>query len=86
MAEKKVASVPYTVYEAEQIRNAKLVRMLWIVIIILIVSLVGTNLAWVIYESQFEYVTETIEEVTVTQDNESGDNNYIGHDGDINNG
>ena len=51
--------------------------MIW-VIIILIVSLVGTNLAWVIYENQFVDYSET-----VTQENEDGVNNYIGEDGII---
>jgi hypothetical protein len=52
------------------------------IIVLLIVLLVGSNAAWLAYESQFEVVEET----TVTQENENGYNNYIGNDGDINYG
>jgi hypothetical protein len=54
--------------------------------VILIVLLVGTNVGWLIYESQYEVVEETKTETNITQDNESGYNNYIGNDGDIVNG
>lgn len=52
------------------------IRRLWVTTILLIVLLVGTNVAWLIYESQFEYFT-------VTQESETGTNNYIGNDGEI---
>ena len=54
------------------------IKKLWIVIIILIILLFGTNAAWIIYESQFEVV-----ETEVTQTNDRGFNNFIGNDGDI---
>lgn len=52
------------------------IRRLWITTIILIVLLVVTNALWLWYESQFEYFT-------VTQESETGTNNYIGNDGEI---
>lgn len=52
------------------------IRRLWITTIILIVLLVATNALWLWYESQFEYFT-------VTQESETGTNNYIGNDGEI---
>ena len=55
-------------------------RRLWIVIIVLIILLAGSNAAWIYYESQFEDVYTEI-----TQENDRGFNNYIGNDGDINN-
>ena len=58
------------------------IKRLWIVILLLIVLLVGSNIAWIYYESQWQ-VVETTE---VTQENENGYNNYIGNDGDIHNG
>ena len=58
------------------------IKRLWIVIILLIVLLVGTNVAWLIYEAQWQ-VVETTE---VTQENDGGYNNYVGNDGDIYNG
>ena len=44
-------------------------KMFW-TIIILIVALVGTNLAWLIYESQFETITsDTVEQEVSNIDN-----------------
>lgn len=56
-------------------------RLIW-VIVLLVVLLVGTNGAWLWYESQWQ----TVETLKVIQENEDGYNNYIGNDGDINNG
>lgn len=56
-------------------------KQFWI-IIILIISLVVSNLLWLWYTSHIEYTTT--EEVT-TLDGE-GTNNYIGNDGSITNG
>ena len=44
--------------------------------------LVGTNAAWLYYDSQLE----TVEKWEITQENDGGYNNYIGNDGDIVNG
>jgi hypothetical protein len=52
------------------------------IIVLLIILLVGSNICWLVYESQYEVVEET----TITQENEDGYNNYIGNDGDIVNG
>lgn len=54
------------------------------IIVLLILLLVGSNMAWLIYENQFEVVEETT--TTITQENADGYNNYIGNDGDIVNG
>lgn len=75
-------AVPYIVHESAMARTERGAKRLWIVIILLIVLLVGTNGAWLWYESQFE----TVETVEVTQENADGYNNYIGNDGDIVNG
>jgi hypothetical protein len=56
------------------------------IVVLLILLLVGSNIGWLIYESQFEVVEETTTETTITQDNANGYNNYIGNDGDIVNG
>lgn len=68
----------------EQRHERREKRLVWL-IFALIVLLVGSNIGWLIYESQFEMVEKTTE-TTITQDNESGYNNYIGNDGDITNG
>lgn len=72
--------VPYIVHEGIMARMERNVRRLWILVVVLVVLLVGTNVAWLVYESQFE------DQLTVTQDTPSGNNNYVGHDGDITNG
>ena len=73
--------VPYVAHESAMARSERHNKRLWIVILVLIVALLGTNIAWIIYEAQLE----TIEESTVVeQENSNGDNNYIGNDGDIN--
>jgi len=59
-------TVSYTVYETAQARADRRFRsMLW-VIVMLIVMLVGTNGAWLIYESQFE------DSISVSQDVDTG--------------
>ena len=74
-------AVPYIVHESAMARAERSAKRLWVVVILLIVLLVGTNGAWLWYESQFETVT-----TEVTQENADGYNNYIGNDGDIVNG
>lgn len=78
----KVADIPYIVHESAMARMERQLKRLWITILVLIVLLVGTNAAWLYFESQFEDVVTT----EVTQENSDGYNNYIGNDGDIVNG
>lgn len=80
MENKPVESVPYLVHEADMARQERTIKRLWILLILVIVLLVGSNCAWIYYESSFEDET-----VTITQENDSGYNNYVGRDGDINN-
>ena len=70
--------VPFTVHESNMARMERTIRRLWILLIILVVLLVGTNALWIWYESKFE-------DIEITQENERGINNFIGNDGDINN-
>lgn len=71
--------IPYFVHEGVVARMERTNRRLWILCIILIVLLAATNGAWIWHESQY------VDEVTITQDNEDGYNNYIGNDGNISN-
>lgn len=63
-------NVPYIAYEANMSQLERIIKRLWIVCILLIVLLVGSNIAWLIYESQYEYF-----ETSVTQEaeNDGGD-------------
>lgn len=54
--------IPYYVHESDMARMERQIKRLWIVLIMTIVFLVGSNAAWIFYESQFvDEVTETIE-------------------------
>ena len=61
-------SVPYIVHESAQARMERVVKRLWISTILLTALLIGTNAAWLWYESQFETVTIS-QEIT----NDDGD-------------
>lgn len=50
-------SVPLAVHENLRAQSNVDKRRLWIIVIILIVLLFGSNLAWLVYESQFENYT-----------------------------
>ena len=54
---------------------------LWVIVIILAVLLVGTNIGWLIYESQFETLSENYE---VEQQAEIGSNYSVIGSGSIN--
>lgn len=70
--------VPYVVHESAMARSERHNKRLWIVILVLIGALIASNLAWIIYESQFEVVESWEQEVI--QDADSGENNFIGGD------
>jgi hypothetical protein len=77
----KPETISYFEHEAAMARQERHVKRLWILCIIIFFSLIATNAGWIWYENQFEDVV-----TTVTQDTPSGNNNFIGHDGDITNG
>lgn len=70
--------ISYAAHEGMMARMERTIRRLWILCIILIILLAGTNAAWIYYENSFE-------DVVVTQENDDGYNNYIGEDGTITN-
>lgn len=51
------------------------IKRLWIVAIILIVVVIGTNAAWLYYESQWEVVETT--ETEIEQNTEGSGSNFI---------
>lgn len=65
-------------WERHEERNKKLINKLIAVILVLVFLLVGSNVAWLIYESQFETVEATYQEVVQEADN--GENNFVGGD------
>lgn len=73
-----LAVMPIAQHEKDQNRLMKIIKWLVAVVALLIVLLVGSNIGWLIYESQFETV-ETWEQ-EVIQDAENGENHFIGGD------
>ena len=71
------------VYEGAQARLERSNKRLWILAIILIAALILSNVAWIVYESQFQTITEESVEIDATQD--GGGVNIVGG-GDINYG
>ena len=70
-------TIPYIAHESEVARLERIIKRMWILCIIIFVAFVISNGAWIWYENQF------MDEVTITQENEDGYNNYIGNDGNI---
>lgn len=67
----KPNDVPYIVYESEQARNERHIKRLWIAIVIAIIMIVVSNLAWLYAWCQYDYSSdETTTTTTYTQDGE----------------
>lgn len=71
-------------WQRNEQRHLRREKRLIAIIVLVIVLLVGSNIGWLVYESQFE-TTETVEEILVDAE-DNGVANYIGNDGDIYNG
>ena len=72
--DKAPASVPYVVHESAMARAERQTKSLVWVIVLLIVLLVGSNIAWIAYENSFDDMTETY---TVEQDGAETNNSVI---------
>lgn len=75
--------VSFVAFESVCTRFERTIKRLWILVIILTVLLVGTNCAWLLYESQLQYV-ETSE--TYEADATDGGVAIANGDGVVNNG
>lgn len=67
--------IPYFSHEGDMARMERTNRRLFIIIIILIAALLGTNAAWLYYENQF---TETKVEIEADQETSDGNNYVVG--------
>ena len=84
-SENNPVSIPYVAYEGPMSRFERTIKRLWVLCIILIVLLAGTNGAWIFYESQFEDVVTT-NEITQDVDTNDGGNAVINDGVHISNG
>ncbi len=60
-------NVPYIVHEADMSRLERTIHRLYKLLILLLILLVGTNIAWIIYESQYETTTTNTNTEDVSQ-------------------
>lgn len=82
--EKDIQQIPYIVYESEQARNERHIKRLIVALIISIALIFASNALWLWGWVQYDYSSE---ETVVEQKTDDGGNaNYIGENGDINNG
>ena len=65
--------VPYIAHEVAVARLERVIKRMWVLVISLIILLVASNGAWILWESQYQTI-----ETTITQENEDGYNNYNG--------
>jgi len=73
---KENTPIPYFVHEMNMTRMEIIVKRLWITVILLILLLVGSNIAWIVYENSF------IDSISyeAEQDGENNELNIVGGD------
>lgn len=64
--------IPYFSHEGDMARMERANKRLWIVILVLIAVLLGTNGAWIYYENQF------VDEVTIDATQDGSGINIVG--------
>lgn len=77
----KIVTVHYIVYESAMARNERHIKRLLISLLITVILLVITNLAWMGMWNSYDYADESVD-----LSSENGIANYIGDRGDIING
>ena len=84
MMEDYKKDVPYIVYESEAARHERTVKRLVTVLLITVLLMVGTNMAWLYVWNQYDFSSETYT-IETTDD---GNANYLDteRNGVINNG
>ena len=60
--------VPYIVHEGAVARLERVIKRMWVLVILLIILFVASNGAWILWESQFEEV-KTVETYESNADN-----------------
>ena len=75
--------VDFVVYEANEARHERTVKRLIIALVISIILMFASNAIWLWAWTSYDYSSE---ETITTVDGKDGTANYIGNNGDINNG
>lgn len=76
--------VPYAAYEGLQVRHERTVKRLIIAIIVTVILMFASNMAWLYAWQSYNYESE--ETAVIVDSKDGGNANYIGNDGDITNG
>lgn len=74
--------IPYIVYESEAARHERTVKRLVLALVVSVVLLFISNVAWLWFFNQFDIESETVQ----LDSSNNGTASYIGQDGVINNG
>ena len=74
MDKDQMLTVPYVVIESIADRHMKTNKRLWVLCILLVILLVGTNAMWIWYESQYMYYQEVEQDI----DTGDGDTTVVG--------
>lgn len=78
--ENREKMIPYIAFESATARQERTIKRLWILCLVLIIALLGSNAGWIYYESSFEDVSVT-QEVEAMADGDSDLNlNTVGGD------
>lgn len=85
MEQEKSATVPYFVFEGTLIRYERIIKKLIVALIIAIALIFASNAVWLYAWMQYDYSDSETETVDV-DGGLNGVANYIGNDGDIENG
>lgn len=76
--------VPFIVHEGMVARQERTIKRLWILCLVIFAAFVGSNAAWIWYESQFE--EQEIVQTVLQDSDDGGTNTYHGNiiGGDLN--
>lgn len=78
--------VPYIAFESMMARYERHTKRLIIALVMVIILLFASNAIWLYAWCQYDYSDETTDATSIDLDATDGNANYIGNDGDINNG
>lgn len=81
----KNTSVPFIVHEADMARQERTIKRLWIALVLVVLLFFGSNLAWTVYENQFEDIKIEAEQSADTGNNYAIGGDYIGDQAESNN-
>lgn len=76
--------IPYIVHEAAEAKSERTIKRLIIALILSILLIFASNAIWLYTWCQYDYSSEETSYVDV--DGKNGNANYIGNNGEINNG